>query len=203
MKRLFLITTLLFILTLPMYSQYYCRRYTAYPRRIVVHREVPVYVTVKNHPKIVVLEEETEPNIIYSQKNESIKYTDEYDDILNVQFEDDNKISYDQMWKQTIWFKEDRYEINKEYNKVTLDNVAKFLYDNPSANINIYGYASKKHGSYMYNKQLAANRCQETKLYLMHTYNIDSERISMIVKGTDSPEYYVDKWNQCVVIKCK
>lgn len=114
-----------------------------------------------------------------------------------------NNIHFSQMWKQTVWFHEDCYQLTHNDNYITLDNVATFLNEQINCNIIIYGYASKKHGSYTYNKILAAKRCKSVKSYLTNKYNINPSRITIIVKGTDTPEYYIDNWNQCVVIKAQ
>lgn len=111
-------------------------------------------------------------------------------------------MGYSDMWKQTVWFHEDKYLLNTEYNKIALTNVADFMHNYSDCEIVIYGYASKRHGSYSYNKNLAAKRCVSVKAYLT-SHGIDKHRITMIVKGTDNPEYYQDNWNQCVIIKCK
>ena len=74
--------------------------------------------------------------------------------------------------------------------------------------INVFGqrhcyvYASKRHGSYDYNKNLSRNRCIGAKQYLEQYYNIEGSRIEMFVHGTDNQLYSIDKWNRCVVIKC-
>lgn len=212
MKRLILLLGLILVY-ITSNAQYY--RYEHYhicePYVDRVYHVAPVHMKVRKSPRVIVVEEEE--NVIYYHKKKEPQVTHVYenhqsldcsyntnDEIINV--DDNNSIRYNQMWKQTIWFTEDAYKINKDYNKVTLDNVANFMKAHPNVYIRIYGYASKRHGSYEYNKQLAANRCRMTKYYISNEYNISPSRIKMCVRGTDTPEYYVDKWNQCVIIKC-
>lgn len=190
--------------------------YHYYPRS--VYHRVPVVayptyqtVVVRERPKVVVVEE---PNdVVYYHKKPKVTHVYEEeerqvmrcnDEIINVDeaMVKEPRFTYSDMWKQTVWFNEDSYKIKLEPNKITLENVSSFLYENPDANITIYGYASKRHGSYEYNKQLASNRCRSVRMYLVDEYQIPYSRIKLVVRGTDSPEYYVDKWNQCVVIKC-
>lgn len=206
---LFLVISLNFITA---NAQYYYREYRiCRPCVERTYHVAPVHMRVRTSPKVIVVEEEE--NIIYYHKKKEPQITHIYENALSVPNQNntdelidveanENTISYNEMWKQTIWFNEDAYKINKDYNKVTLDNVARFMKEHPNINIRVYGYASKKHGSYAYNKQLAANRCRMTKNYISSEYNIDPSRIIMYVRGTDTPEYYVDKWNQCVIIKC-
>lgn len=212
MKRLilFLVITLSFITTKAQYYRYDYHICEPYVDR--VYHVAPVHMKVRKSPKVIVVEEEE--NVIYYHKKKEPKVTHVYEDKISASYCNESKdeiididdcnttIKYSQMWKQTIWFNEDAYKINKDYNKVTLDNVALFLREHPNVHIKVYGYASKKHGSYEYNKQLAANRCKMTKEYIINEYNINPSRIKLCVRGTDTPEYYVDKWNQCVIIKC-
>lgn len=212
MKRLILLLGLLVAYVTSSAQYYHYEHYYACNHYINrVYHVSPVYMKVRKAPRVIVVEEEN--NVIYYHKKKSPQITHVYennstsnynntnDEIINID-DSNNSISYDKMWKQTIWFNEDAYKINKDYNKVTLDNVARFLKEHHNVSINVYGYASKKHGSYEYNKQLAANRCISTKNYMSSEYDISPSRIKICVRGTDNPEYYVDKWNQCVIIKC-
>lgn len=194
------------------YHYHHRNYYYRPPRRVnVVSIPVQQTIVVRERPKTVIVEEPNEvvyyrkkPKVthVYGEEEPQVTMCD--DEIINV---DDDIVrepnfSYSDMWKQTVWFREDSYKIRLDANKITLDNVSTFLYDYPSATITIYGYASKRHGSYDYNKQLAANRCVSVRNYLIEKYGIPFERMSIVVRGTDSPEYYIDKWNQSVVIKC-
>lgn len=111
--------------------------------------------------------------------------------------------SYDDMWSQTIWFKEGSYRNIRTDGKIALDNVAIFLQEHLDAKVVLEGYASRRHGTYSYNKDLASNRLRTISSYLVNVYHINWDRIEMKVIGTDNAKYEIDKWNQCVVINCK
>lgn len=110
---------------------------------------------------------------------------------------------YDDMWSQTIWFKEGSYRNIRTDGKIALDNVAKFLQEHLDAKVVLEGYASRRHGTYSYNKSLAQNRLRTISSYLVNVYHINWDRIEEKVEGTDDVKYEIDKWNQCVVINCK
>lgn len=153
------------------------------------------YVT-ELEPKIIVINEKQD--VIYYHK-----YTPREIHIYDNQVGTNRSstISLNQEdWKQTIWFREDQYKLNKTYNHVSLHNIGEFLLEHPCTTILITGYASKRHGSYQYNQQLAAKRCYSVRDYLVDYYSINPKRIYIKIRGTNNPEYYVDKWNQCVII---
>lgn len=156
-------------------SQLYSQEYYVdhEPKVVVVHDRQDVIYYHKYHPREI---------HVYEGNNEIQRTTEQVE------------------WKQTIWFREDRYKINTEYNHIALYNIAHYLESNPCFKILITGYASKKHGSYAYNQQLAAKRCYAVKNYLVDVYNVHPNRIYVKIRGTNNPEYYIDKWNQCVII---
>lgn len=118
-------------------------------------------------------------------------------------FIETSTFNYGDMWSQTIWFKEGSYRKIRTDGKIALENVAHFLQDHLDAKIVLEGYASRRYGTYRYNKDLASNRLRTISSYLVNTYHINWDRIEMKVIGTDDSKYDTDSWNQCVVINCK
>jgi outer membrane protein OmpA-like peptidoglycan-associated protein len=157
-----------------------------------------VYVEAPKPQVQVVVERRQQPQVVYV-RDEQPRYSQE--EVINPSVYAEG-ISYSEMWKQTVWFNEDCYKINRTGNKVTLDNVANFLNEHPETTITVRGYASQRNGVYEYNKKLSCRRCVATRNYLVSEYGININRIHMIFLGTDEPQYSVDKWNQCVVITC-
>lgn len=219
MRKVLLFLSML-LLALTVNAQRYVRCYGAYPTygRVVYHQpyyERP-YVDVVYVEKVV--REKKQPSQIvvnnyvvneerkrYVQVNESF----EYGDNSYVSIDTNEKclttptFDYDDMWSQTIWFKEDSYRKIRTDGKIALENIALFLEEHKDAKIIIEGYASRRHGTYSYNKNLAANRLKTISHYLVNVYHINWDRIEMKVIGSDDAKYDEDSWNQCVVINCK
>ena len=173
------------------------------------HRQIPCYeeivvLTQRERPKKEVI---VVNNYIEREKVRTVENEDEYlsldcnqpirEDIDNVSFD------YSDMWSQTIWFKEDSYKKIRTDGQIALHNVAKFLSEHSDATVVLYGYASRRHGTYGYNMKLASNRVKNVKSYLSNLYEVDWSRIKCCVIGTSAQEYDTDMWNQCVVIKCE
>lgn len=210
MKRCLILLLVLIGICMESYSQCFPHHHhfpmfpTFFFHRTVV-REAPIqYVYVEQpQPQVQVIVERRrmqQPNVVYVNAEESVRPSQ--DEVINPN-DYANTVSYSEMWKESVWFNEDCYKIDKTYNKLTLDNVAQFLKEHMDAEITIHGYASKKHGTYEYNKRLSSKRCVETRNYLVSTYGISKDRIGLEVLGTDNPQYYADNWNQCVVITCE
>ena len=94
-------------------------------------------------------------------------------------FIETSTFNYDDMWSQTIWFKEGSYRKIRTDGKIALENVARFLQDHLDAKIVLEGYASRRCGTYRYNKDLASNRLRTISSYLVNTYHINWDRIEM------------------------
>lgn len=72
--------------------------------------------------------------------------------------------------------------------KKTLDNVAKYLEDNPDYDINVVGHASTTTGTDERNMALSIRRAEQVYLYL-RSKGVDSDRMTLIGKGAHDPEY--------------
>lgn len=75
----------------------------------------------------------------------------------------------------------------KEDSQPTLDEVAKFLKDNPSINIYVVGHTDMK-GSLSYNLTLSKNRAKAIVDALVKTYKIDTSRLEEGGVGPLSPK---------------
>ena len=104
------------------------------------------------------------------------------------------------MWAETVWFREGYHIISENHQKITLENVIRFMQTHPYIRIKISGYASRNTGYYELNAKLARQRVESIFHYL--TMNgISSDRIEADYENFYDHEYKSnDKWNQCVVI---
>lgn len=214
-KFIFLFSMLLLAITVN--AQYYRCAVPHYghhhPRTHVVREYIPYY-----EEKVVYVREKPQRNsvvvnnyIINDNKREVVRNQNICDDNeyfdLNIVNEkptvNNQNFDYDDMWSQTVWFKRGSYNNLRNDGKIALDNVYKFLREHSDAKIILYGYASRKYGTYEYNKDLAKKRLYTVSDYLVNVYRLDWSRIEMRVIGTNSAEYDEDSWNQCVVIKCE
>lgn len=211
MKRIIFLFSLL-ILVITVNAQHYRVYHRHYPRhrKVYIEHRVPYYerevVYIKEKPK---REQIVVNNLIVNDhkhnrcddENEYISL--EYENNTNNQINTTRNFDYEDMWSQTIWFKSGSYNKIRTDGKIALDNVYNFLSKYSDAKIVLYGYASRRYGTYNYNKNLAEKRVRTISNYLVNVYQLDWSRIDMRVIGTDSAEYDEDKWNQCVVIKCE
>lgn len=214
MKRLIFLFSVL-MLSLTVFGQYHHRvRHHHYGGHVVIRSHAPmvyyddvevIYVTKK---KV----REEKQNIVINNNimmhNREVDRSDNEKEYITLDYDENvvcksNSFDYDDMWNQTVWFKEGSYKKLRTDGEITLANVAKFLEEHVDAKVVLYGYASRRYGTYDYNKQLASNRIRSVSNYLVNVHQIDWSRIKSCVVGTDEAEYSIDKWNQCVVIKCE
>lgn len=197
MKKIVMLIALI-LSVINVFGQRHCYVYPSGYRYVHVRQRIPIIV----EERVIVVEKQPiiikqEPNIVYENDcNQVCPTIDNCDDVSIVDDFDND------CWDITILFKEDSYKLKDDHQLVLLQNIAEYMHKNPYCTITIHGYASKRHGSYDYNKNLSRNRCVGAKQYLEQYYNIEGSRIEMFVHGTDNPQYSIDKWNRCVVIKC-
>lgn len=72
--------------------------------------------------------------------------------------------------------------------KKTLDNVVKYLEDNPDFDINVVGHASTNQGTDERNMALSIRRAEQVYLYL-RSKGVASDRMTLIGKGSHDPEF--------------
>lgn len=220
MRRIIFLFSML-LLAITVNAQYYRRVIPYYGHH--VHYHPSTHVVVREHvpyyeEKVVYVREKPQRNsvvvnnyIVNNNKREIVRNQNncddnEYFDLNNVNettIVNNQSFDYDDMWSQTVWFKRGSYSKLRNDGKIALDNVHKFLCEHSDAKIVLYGYASRKYGTYDYNKDLAKKRLYTVSDYLVNVYRLDWSRIEMRVVGTSSAEYDEDSWNQCVVIKCE
>ena len=203
MKK-FILLFVLMLSSLGVYAQRYYSCHYHRPRVMVRHVQICQPIVVER--EVIVVEKKP----IVTQR-ETVRYEREveqtpqclspFNESHEPMFNITQNVCGDDMWDITILFKEDSHVVKNDQQLVLLQNVGEFMQTHPKCRITIYGCASKKHGTYEYNKMLGRNRCIGVKQYLVHNFGISDDRIEMIVRGTDDPRYLIDKWNRCVVIK--
>lgn len=216
MKRFCLLFSLL-LLAITVNSQRVVYHHTyARPHRVIYERP---YVDVMYVEKVV-KSKQHQPNQIvinnyvvndnddvYNRNNRKRCFDEDEKEFVSIDTNEclieRSTFDYDDMWHQTIWFKRGSYRKIRTDGKIALENVAMFLQEHNDAKIVLEGYASRRYGTYDYNKSLASNRLKTISSYLVNVYHINWDRIEMKVIGTDDSRYDTDEWNQCVVINCK
>ncbi|MEG1616814.1 MAG: OmpA family protein [Bacteroidales bacterium] len=95
----------------------------------------------------------------------------------------------------------DKYNIeaNQVYN---IFKVAKYLQDNPQANLQLSGYADRETAYPAYNLKLSQRRVNAVKNYIVKNYGIDPARITTAALGDKERLYNEDyRWNRAVVMQ--
>ncbi len=83
---------------------------------------------------------------------------------------------------------------------VNVYNIAKWMDENPSCNVEIVGYADKGTGSAAYNMKLSQKRANAVIKVLTEKYKINKNRIQMVAKGSSEQLYPENNnWNRVVV----
>lgn len=82
---------------------------------------------------------------------------------------------------------------------VNVYNVAKWMKDNPDANVVIKGYADKDTGSRDYNMSLSKKRAEAVYNILVNEYKVNAARLSVQAEGSDSQVYDTNNWNRIVI----
>lgn len=89
---------------------------------------------------------------------------------------------------------------NLEQNQdINVYNVAKFMDENPKANLVITGYADKSTGTPEVNQRLSEKRAQAVFDILTKKYNISANRLTVKASGDKDQLFPTDSWNRVVV----
>lgn len=85
--------------------------------------------------------------------------------------------------------------------ELTILNLATFLKENPTVNVNLTGFTDKT-GSAQYNEKLSQKRAKSVAKMLVDKFGIAESRISTEGKGI-STKYDVNAWNRVVDVRMK
>lgn len=84
--------------------------------------------------------------------------------------------------------------------QVNVFNVAEWMKQHPKAIVEVVGYADKDTGTAEYNLDLSQRRAQKVADELVNTYNVDSNRIKIVAKGSaEQPYPDHNDWNRVVI----
>lgn len=83
--------------------------------------------------------------------------------------------------------------------EVSIYNVAKYLQDHPNARVEVVGYADKDTGTPSYNERLSERRAKNVADALIKKYNINSNRVTVLYKGSSVQPYSVNEWNRVAI----
>lgn len=101
--------------------------------------------------------------------------------------------------KENIFYSIRSSTVSKtEWNKV--ENVAKFMQENPDATVEIAGYADIKTGNPTINMKISNQRANDLKNILIKKYNIDSSRINVDAKGDTVQPFTENEQNRVSII---
>lgn len=96
------------------------------------------------------------------------------------------------------------YDINKFEPAPTdlakLQSVSKYLKDNPTATIDVVGYADKGTGTSAINQKYAQKRAARVKDLLVQKYGADASRINVVSKGDTVQPFSVNDRNRVSII---
>ncbi|MBQ0088185.1 MAG: OmpA family protein [Prevotellaceae bacterium] len=88
----------------------------------------------------------------------------------------------------------------KESEIAKVDNIAKFLKENPNIPISIIGYADVKTGNPKYNLKLSKQRATVLKNTLVEKYGISADRITTDAKGDTVQPFSENDENRCCIV---
>ena len=100
--------------------------------------------------------------------------------------------------RRDIFFKINSDVVNEE-GKAKIQDLVKFMNENPDANITLEGYADKGTGSAAYNQQISERRAQSVFNILTKEHGIAAHRISYTFKGDTVQPFAENDENRVVI----
>ncbi|MBO4607214.1 MAG: hypothetical protein J5682_04880 [Prevotella sp.] len=89
---------------------------------------------------------------------------------------------------------------NNEDPSVIMEQVAKFMADNPESKVYVVGYADKGTGNARLNEMYAKRRAETFKRDIVSRHNVDVDRIIIDSKGDTVQPFAENDKNRCVII---
>ena len=86
---------------------------------------------------------------------------------------------------------------------VNVYNMAQYMTENPSVNVEIKGYADEDTGTANYNMKLSERRAKAVYDVLVNTYGISPDRLTVTAEGSNTQVYDTNNWNRIVIFAGK
>ncbi|WP_295811975.1 OmpA family protein [uncultured Apibacter sp.] len=145
---------------------------------------------------------------LLSQLSEKVDSLTQENKNLQKNYDEAKKYSPKTIYKKQTIVKNNPYPVQFDINSSSINskqeaiiyNIAEFLKENESYNVEIIGFADKKTGSKKYNEVLSLKRSKAIENKLINEYGISPERIFSSGKGDSIQPYPKNDWNRVVII---